>query len=270
MSIIVERLTKKYRGAATAALSEVSLVCERGVLGLLGPNGAGKTTFMRILAALIAPTAGMVMVEGVRVDQMPHQVHSLIGYLPQEYTLYPQLTAWEFLDYMGALSGLRQRRRRIELVLEQVGLSAAARRRLGTFSGGMKQRVAIAQALLHEPTVLLVDEPTASLDPAERVRFRNLLVELGREKTVLLSTHIVEDVAAACSAIAVLLHGRMVFHGSVPALIALAQGKVWEVSLPAAALEEARAGLSSSIAGGYATRLVAGAVVGCRTADCRR
>ena len=231
MSIVAEKVTKRYRGTQNDALHEVSLTCNHGVFGLLGPNGEGKTTLIRILATLIAPSSGRVMVQGYNVVDQPHRVRPLIGYIPQEYTLYPHLTAWEFLDYMGALSGLHSRRQRIEQVLNQVGLSSAARRRLGTYSGGMKQRVAIAQAILHQPRVLLVDEPTAGLDPSERVRFRNLLAELGHERTVLLSTHIVEDVSATCKEITVLYQGQIAFLGNVEELVSLAQGKVWEAQI---------------------------------------
>lgn len=231
MAIVIEKVTKRYRGAKHDALHEVSLTIEHGIFGLLGPNGAGKTTLLRILATLIAPTMGKVLVEGVNVVNKPSRIRPLIGYVPQEYALYPHLTTWEFLDYMGALSGLRCRQR-IEEVLAQVGLSSAARRRLGTLSGGMKQRVAIAQALLHEPRILLVDEPTAGLDPTERVRFRNLLAEIGLRRIVLLSTHIVEDAAATCKQIAVLNQGQIAFLGDVGDLISLARGKVWEAQIP--------------------------------------
>jgi len=170
-------------------------------------------------------------VQGCNVVDEPHLVRSLIGYVPQEYTLYPHLTAWEFLDYMGTLSGVQHICQRVEQVLAQVGLLTVARRRLATFSGGMKQRVVIAQALLHEPQVLVVDEPTAGLDPAERVKFRNLLAELGRERTILLSTHIVEDISATCKQLAILHEGRIAFVGNVEDLVARAKGKVWTAAI---------------------------------------
>jgi len=241
MSLILQEVSKRYQGAPRDALHDVTLICDRGVFGLLGPNGAGKTTLMRILATLIAPTSGYVEVEGYNVVDEPHQARPLIGYVPQEYTLYTHLTAWEFLDYMAGLSGLYKPERKIEQVLSLVGLLSVAQQRLGTFSGGMKQRVAIAQALLHEPPVLLVDEPTAGLDPAERVRFRNLLTDLGHERTVLLSTHIVEDISATCGQVAVLHQGRIVFQGSVGSLISLAEGRVWEARVPFEQKEGVRA-----------------------------
>ncbi len=232
MSIVLENIAKRYKGAQRDALHDVSFTCKGGVFGLLGPNGAGKTTLMRILAGLIAPTAGLAMVQGHNVVHEPHQVRLCIGYAPQEYALYPHLTVWEFLEYMGMLSGMSGLRQRIEQTLTQVGLLSVAHQRLKSLSGGMKQRVVIAQALLHEPAVLLVDEPTSGLDPAERARFRNLLVELGQERTVLLSTHIVEDVSSACAQLAILHQGRVVFLGTVETLIALAQGKVFEAQIP--------------------------------------
>ncbi|HEY61547.1 hypothetical protein B5M50_05630 [candidate division KSB1 bacterium 4484_219] len=231
MSIIVEKVSKKYQGAQSYALQDVSITCSMGVFGLLGPNGAGKTTLMRILTALISPTSGRAIIQGYNVVDEPDKVRPLIGYIPQEYTLYPQLTVWEFLDYMAKLSGLKNSHQRMEQILLQVGLSSDARRRLRNLSGGMKQRVVIAQALLHDPPVLLVDEPTAGLDPAERVRFRNLLSELGRERTVLLSTHIVEDITATCRQVTVLFEGQIAFTGDIDSLISSARGKVWKAHL---------------------------------------
>jgi len=241
MSIVVEEVSKRYQGAQINALFGVSLTCNRGVFGLLGPNGAGKTTLMRILATLIAPTSGVATVQGFSVVDEPNQVRPLIGYVPQEYTLYPHLTASEFLDYMGSLSGLRNSRQRTEQILNQIGLAPVARRRLRTFSGGMKQRVTIAQALLHDPPVLLVDEPTAGLDPAERVRFRNLLSDLGRERTVLLSTHIVEDIIATCRQVTILNEGRIAFSGDIDTLISFARGKVWEAQISSSEWERVQA-----------------------------
>ncbi|HEX2980314.1 MAG TPA: ABC transporter ATP-binding protein [Anaerolineaceae bacterium] len=242
MSILAERISKRYRGAARDALHNVSLACDRGVFGLLGPNGAGKTTLMRILATLITPSSGCVTVRGINLVDEPERARPLLGYVPQEYTLYPHLTAWEFLEYMAGLSGMRNPRRRIEQVLDQAGLVSMRRHRLNTFSGGMKQRVVIAQALLHDPPVLLVDEPTAGLDPAERVRFRNLLSDLGREKTVLLSTHIVDDITATCRQIAILSDGLIAFSGEIDALVSAAREKVWQAQISSIEWERARAG----------------------------
>lgn len=230
--ITIDQLTKKYT-PHRKALDGISLHIAPGAFGLLGPNGAGKTTLMRILATLIAPTSGAAAVYGYNVTTQPQQVRALLGYLPQEYGLYPHLTAWEFLDYMAILSGLgRERRERIAQVLDEVGLSEFAHRRINSYSGGMKQRVAIAQALLHNPQALIIDEPTAGLDPAERIRFRNLLATFSRDRLVLLSTHIVADITATCTHLAVLERGQIRFHGTPAELTAQAQGRVWQATVP--------------------------------------
>ncbi len=217
------------------ALQGVDLTIPSGMYGLLGPNGAGKTTLMRILAGILRPTAGEVRVgpHDMTTDAGRLAVKRLLGYLPQELGLYPDLTAAEFLDYIGILKGLddRLRRSKVTELLATVGLSDVAGRKLKGFSGGMKRRVGIAQALLNDPQLLIVDEPTAGLDPEERIRFRNLLVSLAGDRTVLLSTHIVEDVAQTSSRLAVLAGGKVVFHDEVTGLLATAQGKVWTIDL---------------------------------------
>jgi len=233
MDISIVGLSKTYRGRI-AALQHIDLEISTGMFGLLGPNGAGKTTLMRILATLIRPTSGMVRVGKYRVDD-PHEkwaIKGMLGYLPQELSLYGDLSAYEFLNFIAALKHvgrLGERRRQIQHVLEVTGLTTEANRLLKTYSGGMKRRVGIAQALLGDPKLLIVDEPTVGLDPQERVRFRNLLVELAQNRTVLLSTHIIEDVAQTSSQLAVLYRGTLLYKGAVQALIADAQGKVWEV-----------------------------------------
>lgn len=230
--IIVDQISKRYI-PNHLALDNVSLEIGTGVFGLLGPNGAGKTTLMRILATLIAPTTGYVSINDYNVLTHPQEIRRLLGYVPQEFQLYPHLSAREFLDYMALLSGLGPARRgRVDRVLHQVGLAQYARRSLKEFSGGMKQRVAIAQALLHKPKVLIVDEPTSGLDPGERIRFRNLLVELGRDSQVLLSTHIVSDITATCTYLAVLNHGKILFHGTPHQMTTLASQSVWQTTVP--------------------------------------
>jgi ABC-type multidrug transport system ATPase subunit len=233
MRIEISGLTKTYRGRV-AALDGIDLVVPTGMFGLLGANGAGKTTLMRIIAGLVRPTAGRVTVGGHDVGTGAGRtaVQRTLGYLPQDLGVYPDLTARRFLDYIALLKGMDDgaaRRRRVAELLEVVGLTADANRRLRGFSGGMRQRVGIAQALLADPQLLIVDEPTAGLDPEERIRFRTLLSQFAGRRTVLLSTHIVDDIAQTCREVAVLAKGRLIFRGTVDELTRRAQGQVWSV-----------------------------------------
>jgi len=233
--IEIASLTKTF--GRVEALRRVDLSIGRGMFGLLGPNGAGKTTLMRILAGIVQPTAGTVRVGGSdhATDAGKRATKSILGYLPQELGMYPELTAEQLVDYMAILKGIddgRLRRKRVEDVLEMVALSAVATRKIRTFSGGMKRRVGIAQALVNDPKLLIVDEPTAGLDPEERIRFRNLLVRLAGERTVLLSTHIVEDIGQTCRDLAVLGKGRILFRGSPADLAGVAEGHVWSLVTP--------------------------------------
>lgn len=232
--IEISSLTKTYRarGETVQALSGIDLQIGSGMFGLLGPNGAGKTTLMRILAGIVNPSGGSVRVNGYNLSSEKGKlaVKSMLGYLPQELGMYPELTAAQFVDYMAILKGLdepEERRRRVENVLDLVGLSQESGRKIKGFSGGMKRRVGIAQALVNDPKLLIVDEPTAGLDPEERIRFRNLLVNLAEERLVLLSTHIVEDIGQTCGDMAVLSRGRLIFHGSPTELRQAAEGHVW-------------------------------------------
>ncbi|MDH5506901.1 MAG: ABC transporter ATP-binding protein [Anaerolineae bacterium] len=235
--IVIENVKKIYADGTTALL-DINLSIPPGIFGLLGPNGAGKTTLMRILATLIAPTSGTVSVAGFSVQTHAHEIRKIIGYLPQNYQLHPQLTAWEFLDYLGILSGMTAgRKSRIEEVLLQVGLQPHAHKKIRGLSGGMKQRIAIAQALLHNPKILIVDEPTAGLDPAERNRFRNLLAQFSIDRLVLLSTHIVADISSTCRSLTILDKGGICFTGSVADASSLAEHHVWEATLPLDKLE---------------------------------
>ena len=242
MQLTIESLGKRYPGRGWA-LSEFSLTLMPGVTGLLGPNGAGKSTLMRILATVTRPSAGRVLWNGVDLARKPDALRETLGYLPQDFGVYPQLSALEFLDYIAAAKGLEPRaaRHRIDELLELVNLTDARHRTLGGFSGGMRQRVGIAQALLNDPRVLIVDEPTAGLDPEERVRFRNLLGELSGERIVLLSTHIVSDVEATATRIAVMAQGRLLADATPENLLELVRGRVWELELPASELEALRA-----------------------------
>jgi ABC-2 type transport system ATP-binding protein len=234
MVISVRDLTKTYHRGITA-LSHVNLEVGGGMFGLLGANGAGKTTLMRILAGVLRPTHGEVHIGGhdMAAEAGRTAVKRELGYLPQELGVYPDLSARGFLDYLAILKGLderRSRRARVAELITTVGLDDAADRKLKTYSGGMKRRVGIAQALLNDPRLLIVDEPTAGLDPEERIRFRALLAGLAGARTIILSTHIVEDVALTCRRLAVLVAGELVFHGATGELVNAAQGRVWTVT----------------------------------------
>jgi ABC-type multidrug transport system ATPase subunit len=234
MNIEVNHLTKVYRGNVRA-LNDLSLVIPRGMFRLLGPNGAGKTTLMRILAGILRPTDGTLQIgqyNGIN-EQGRRAIQQTLGYLPQDLGMYPDLSAYEFLDYVGILKGLKdrhQRQQRVEQLLEMVALSNVARRKVKTFSGGMKRRLGIAQAIINDPQFLIVDEPTAGLDPEERIRFRNLLADLGGNRTVLLSTHIVEDIAQTCQNIAVMRSGQVIFQGTIAQMLQATRGKVWLIT----------------------------------------
>jgi ABC-type multidrug transport system ATPase subunit len=225
MKLEIRGVGKQY-DAKLWALRGLSLELAPGVLGLLGPNGAGKSTLMRILATLSNPTEGQVFWNGADIARQPEALRRTLGYLPQDFGVYPNLNAVEFLEYLAAVKGIpaASARRRIDELLALVNLTDARKRPLGGFSGGMRQRVGIAQALLNDPKLLIVDEPTAGLDPVERVRFRNLLSELSGERIVILSTHIVSDVAATATDIAIVSRGRLVAHAAPEALLAALAG----------------------------------------------
>jgi ABC-2 type transport system ATP-binding protein len=219
------------------ALNGVDLKINSGMFGLLGPNGAGKTTFMRILAGIVQPTSGTVHVNehDLATEAGKQAVKSMLGYLPQELGMYTDLTARQFVDYMAILKGMddsHQRSLRVDEVLETVGLQDVSHLKIKGFSGGMKRRVGIAQALVNDPKMLIVDEPTAGLDPEERIRFRNLLVNLAKDRIVILSTHIVEDIGQTCRDLAVLAKGCILFRGSPTELLHSTEGHVWTLTLP--------------------------------------
>ncbi|AKA67975.1 ABC transporter ATP-binding protein [Clostridium scatologenes] len=213
------------------ALNNVNLKIGDGMFGLLGPNGAGKSTLMKSLITLIMPDKGRIMVDGYDTKTHSLEVRDIVGYLPQDFSIYPNLTAFEFLDYMGQINNIgsrKTRNRKIEEVLNKVNLWEARNKKVGGFSGGMKRRLGIANAILKDPKILIVDEPTAGLDPEERVRFRMLLVELSKQKCVILSTHIVEDISSSCERIALLNKGSIEYLGSPIDFILKAKGKVRE------------------------------------------
>ncbi len=235
--IDIRELTKFYGkgNQSVQALNEVTLQVNEGMFGLLGPNGAGKTTLMRILAGIIQPSRGRVVINGLDISQEKarQRLKAQLGYLPQELGLYPDLSAREFIDYMAILKGMHndiQRRKRVNEVLELVGLQENADRKIKGFSGGMKRRVGIAQAIVNDPRILIVDEPTAGLDPEERIRFRNLLVKMADKRIILLSTHIVEDIGLTSQRMAVLSKGAIRYVGSPQELIHKAEGHVWELT----------------------------------------
>ncbi len=241
MQLTIDSVSKRY-GGGNWALRNFSLQLGPGVLGLLGPNGAGKTTLMSILATITRATEGRVSWNSDDLASRPDALRSTLGYLPQDFGVYPNLNAVEFLEYLAAVKGLDAlaSKRRIEELLNLVNLTDVRKRPLGGYSGGMKQRIGIAQALLNDPQLLIVDEPTAGLDPEERVRFRNLLSELSGERIIILSTHIVSDVEATATDIALISQGTLVAHASPESLLQRVEGKVWEWILPSTDLNAAR------------------------------
>lgn len=229
MKLTITDLGKQYRSDFWG-LKNFSLEIKPGILGLLGPNGAGKSTFMRMLATITKPTDGTILWNDVDVVKSPDTLRAVLGYLPQDFGVYPNLNAVEFLEYMAAIKGLNSvtAKKRIDELLQIVNLKDAAQRPLGKYSGGMKQRVGIAQALLNDPELLIVDEPTVGLDPEERVRFRNLLSDLSGERIVLLSTHIVSDVEATATHIVLVNSGQLLCESAPEDLLRELEGKVWE------------------------------------------
>jgi ABC-type multidrug transport system ATPase subunit len=259
----IRSVGKRYPGG-TVGLTDFSLEVGEGVLGLLGPNGAGKTTLMSILATVTRPTSGTFLWEGRDGVREPGAVRRQLGYLPQDFGIYEKLTAREFLSYLGRLKGLSgsDLARRVRELLELTNLHGAADRRLSGFSGGMRQRVGIAQALLGDPKLVIVDEPTVGLDPEERVRFRNFLSEIAQGRVVILSTHIVSDVEAVASSIAVIRGGRLVRHATPEELLGRASGKVFSAVVSSEGLAAAQKAVHVSNlvrrADGVHVRFVAG------------
>jgi ABC-2 type transport system ATP-binding protein len=234
-------VTKAYRGG-TRGVDGVTLRLEAGLVGLLGPNGAGKSSMMRIAATVTRPTSGQLLFDGKDAVARPDLLRRSLGYLPQDFGVYPHLTAREFLAYLAAVKGMPARvaRRRIGELLEVLDLAGAGRRPLGKYSGGMLRRVGIAQALLADPRVLIVDEPTAGLDPEQRVLFRNLLADLAGDRVVLMSTHIVSDLESVASDIAIMAGGRLLLRGSPQDLLRQAEGRVWELTAAPGAVAQLR------------------------------
>jgi ABC-type multidrug transport system ATPase subunit len=254
----IRNLSHVYPGG-TRALDDVSLEIPAGMFGLLGPNGAGKSTLMRCIAALQTPTSGAIDFDGIDVLAEPSRLRQTLGYLPQDFGVYPRVSALDLLDHLAVLKGLTdraERRETVEALLNQVNLWAVRKKAVAGFSGGMRQRFGIAQALIGQPQLIIVDEPTAGLDPEERNRFLNLLAEIGEKVVVILSTHIVEDVADLCPRMAVLAGGRLLREGSPTSLVTELEGRVWRKVVDKAELP----GLAE-IAPVISTRLSAGKTV---------
>lgn len=218
----------KFYGKKKQALSNVNLTIEQGMFGLLGRNGAGKTTLMKTLATLLKKQSGSISVCGILIENAK-EIRKIVGYLPQDFSMYPTMTAIEAMDYLGVLSeiGTKERKEHIDLLLKKVNLTEHKNKKVKALSGGMKRRLGIAQALLNNPKVLIVDEPTAGLDPEERIRFRNLLCDVAEERIVILSTHIVGDIEAACENLAILNEGSILYCGTVSDLLDTAKGRVF-------------------------------------------
>lgn len=257
--LTIRNLSHTYPNG-THALKEIDLTIGKGMFGLLGPNGAGKSSLMRTIATLQQPTHGQVTFDGIDVTEDPQALRRVLGYLPQDFGVYPRGSAYSLLDHLAVLKGLTDARKRkltVEHLLAETNLYAVRHKRVATFSGGMRQRFGIAQALLGDPKLIIVDEPTAGLDPAERNRFHNLLAEIGEHMVVLLSTHIIDDVTDLCSTMAILADGRIQRAGTPSELIGKMKGQVWSKTVTKAerpAHERGRHVISAQLSGGK-TRL---------------
>lgn len=234
MKIEIRDLDVIYKNG-NHAVKGINLTIEEGMFGLLGPNGAGKSSLMKVLVALMKPTSGQVLVNGEDIQKQRKKLRSFLGYLPQDFRFFTRLKTWEFLDYAGSLAGIRNRRKRLAVVdelLDRVGLLESRDKKANKLSGGMKRRLGIAQALIGNPRIIVVDEPTTGLDPDERIRFRNILSDLSQnEVTIILSTHIVGDISSTCQGMALLNRGEMVYSGSPDELVNQAAGHVFNLSL---------------------------------------
>jgi ABC-2 type transport system ATP-binding protein len=240
MKIEIQGLNQIYPNG-NHALKDINLEFGTGMFGLLGPNGAGKSSLMRILVTLMKPTSGLVLVDGKDIQKHRRELRSMLGYLPQDFRFFTSLKTWEFLDYSGSLAGMKNKKERlseVDRLLDQVGLLEVRDRQANRLSGGMKRRLGIAQALIGNPRIIVVDEPTTGLDPDERIRFRNILSQLGQhEVTIILSTHIVGDISSTCQGMALLNRGELVFSGSPENLVKQAEGHVFKLNLTPAEYE---------------------------------
>ena len=256
--LTIKNLVHVY-GNGTRALDDVSLTVPTGMFGLLGPNGAGKSTLMRSIATLQTPSSGSIDFDGIDVIKNPDQLRRTLGYLPQDFGVYPRVSAYDMLDHMAVLKGIasaKDRKQTVETLLQQTNLWSVRSKAIAGFSGGMRQRFGIAQALIGNPKLIIVDEPTAGLDPEERNRFLNLLAEIADNVVIILSTHIVEDVADLCPRMAVLAGGKIQLEGAPGHLMDQLNGRVWKKTIDKEALEESRARYEV-----ISTRLFAGRTV---------
>jgi len=233
MILEINNLTKQYNKHKTG-LEDYSITIEKGILGLLGPNGAGKSTLMKIIATISKPTSGTVFLNGKDIVKNPDYIRKMLGYLPQDFGVYPNLNAYEFLGYIAAMKGVGGKglKQRIEMLLDGVNLTADAKKPIGTYSGGMKQRIGIAQALLNDPKVLIFDEPTVGLDPEERVRFRQLIASLAEDCIIILSSHIISDIETIADEVAIMDNGRLVTKGHQLEIIKHAEIKTTRSDVP--------------------------------------
>ena len=242
MKINIKNLTKIYK-KGVKALDDINIEIGEGMFGLLGPNGAGKTTLMKILATLLEATSGDVKVGEYDITNNRKEIRGMLGYLPQEFGVYPKLKTWEFLDYIASLNGIKnktEKRNRVEEILDVMGLTEVRDRKAKKLSGGMVRRLGIAQALIGDPKVLIIDEPTTGLDPEERIKFRNLLADISLNKIIILSTHIVGDISSTCQNIALLDNGKIVFEGNPLELVKMAEGHVWKILIDERELDEVK------------------------------
>ncbi len=236
MELKIDRVTKNY--GSKIACDRLSITLEKGVYGLLGANGAGKTTLMRMMCGILQPTSGTIAYDGIDVSR--EEYRDILGYLPQDFGYYPEFTARDFMMYIAALKGIPKSRAKVKTdeLLETVSLQNESKKKIKTFSGGMKQRLGIAQALLNDPKILVLDEPTAGLDPKERIRFRNIISRMGAERIILLSTHIVSDIEHIANTILVMKNGQLIHEGSLEDIISVIRGKVWECTVDSRTADE--------------------------------
>ncbi len=232
MELVIKNISKQYN-KTKFGLQDFSITIENGILGLLGPNGAGKSTLMKIIATISNPTSGQILLDGIDISKNPNEIRKILGYLPQDFGVYPNLNAYEFLEYIAALKGIggANLKERITQLLEGVNLIDAAKKPIGTYSGGMKQRIGIAQVLLNDPKILIFDEPTVGLDPEERVRFRNLISDLANDCIVILSSHIVSDIETIADKVAIMKNGQLISHGYQQDIIDVIKNKVFEFEI---------------------------------------